>query len=384
MPQYPRFEYSMRDVKRAGKVLAGHLEFRNDTMGEITEAFRVANNWRDAHAFPMKSVRYTMISHMRRRGIEGVTAARLKRMPAIRRKLSRVRWDLDQLQDLGGCRAILPSMADVRVLIGVLQDSRHTIRKQDAYIDQPKKDGYRSHHLMLDYVGRGPSSVFDGRRIEIQVRTGLQHSWATAVESVGLLRSEDLKAGKGSGKWLRLLALMSAEFAHFEGCPEPPGVPARADRIAEIKTLNQELEAAATLDNVSNAVDYIDTAVASSTKPSHYLIIYENKTKQVHVRPQFIPKNAVIEYDNAEAIDNKADGETRNVVLVEVDKLDHLKRAYPNYFGDVQLFRTNLQRIVKGKSLEPYTIVRQEIVPPKPRELIDSSWLRRRYKQWIG
>ena len=382
MQEYPHFDYSMRDVKRAGKVLAGALLYTPETADSIKEAFSVANNWRDAHAFPMKSVRYTLMAHMRRRGIQGLTAARLKRMPAIRRKLQRVHWDLDQLQDLGGCRAILATMDDVRALISVLQDSRHHIRQQSAYIDKPKKDGYRSHHLMLDFVGRGTSTVFEGRRIEVQVRTGQQHSWATAVESVGLIRGEDLKAGKGSPRWLRLLQLMSAEFAYFEGCAEPPGVPSHPERVAEIKELDDELEAAATLENISNAVDYIETAIASSSKPSHYLIVYENKTRRVHVRPQFIPKNAVIEDDNAEAIDNKEDGDTFNVVLVEVDKIEHLKRAYPNYFGDVQLFRTNLQRIVKGKDLEPYSVVRQEVVAPRARELINSDWLRRRYREW--
>ena len=175
---------------------------------------------------------------------------------------------------------------------------------------------------------------------------------------------------------------MSAEFAAAEGCPEPAGLPSQGGRIAEIKALNQELEAAATLDNLSHAVDWTETSVIGVSKPSHYLIIYENKTRQVRVVPKYFPENAVISYDNAEAIDNKADGETVNVVLVEVDKLDNLKLAYPNYFGDVQLFKSNLGKIVKGKDIPEFTVVRQEVVPPKPRDLIDWAWLRRRYRQW--
>jgi hypothetical protein len=37
------------------------------------------------------------------------------------------------------------------------------------------------------------------------------------------------------------------------------------------------------------------------------------------------------------------------VVLVEVDKLDNLERSYPNYFGDVQIFKEQLRLVTKGK-----------------------------------
>lgn len=379
---YPRFEFTMHEVKRAGEVIAGNLPWTEESAAQIREAFLVANNWRDAHAYPMRSVRYSMIALMRRDGVQGITAARLKRMQAIRRKLRRLSMNLNQLQDLGGCRAILPSVADVRTVAAAIQSGRHDLRKQDDYVTNPKPDGYRSHHLMLSYRGKGDATIHDGRRIEVQLRTRLQHSWATAVEAVGLFRGEDLKGGRGSPKWLRLFTLMSAEFAAAEGCPEPNGVPSHVGRISEIKSLNEELEAAATLDNLSHAVDWTETSFIYGSKPSHYLIIYENKTRRVRVVPKYFPENAVISYDNAEAIDNKADGETVNVVLVEVDKLDNLIEAYPNYFGDVQLFKNNLGRIVKGKDIAEYAVVRQETVPPKPRDLIDWAWLTRRYRQW--
>ncbi|MBV8457910.1 MAG: RelA/SpoT domain-containing protein [Acetobacteraceae bacterium] len=98
------------------------------------------------------------------------------------------------------------------------------------YIVNPKNDGYRSHHLMLTYKGRGPLSVFTGRTIELQVRTRLQHSWATSIEAVGLFRREELKNNQGSADWLRLFKLMSAEFSEAECCPLPPDIPGITDR----------------------------------------------------------------------------------------------------------------------------------------------------------
>jgi Region found in RelA / SpoT proteins len=87
------------------------------------------------------------------------------------------------------------------------------LREEDDYIARPKPDGYRSHHLMFNFRDRRNAGIHDGRRIEVQLRTRLQHSWATAVEAVGLFRGEDLKGNQGNPKWLRLFTLMSAEFA---------------------------------------------------------------------------------------------------------------------------------------------------------------------------
>jgi hypothetical protein len=107
---FPRFDFSMKDVKRAAGVIAGALPWTEETAPQIQEAFRIANSWRDAHAFPMRSIRASIIWYLRDREMQGLTAARLKRMQAIRRKLRRISLGLNQLQDLGGCRAILPSL----------------------------------------------------------------------------------------------------------------------------------------------------------------------------------------------------------------------------------------------------------------------------------
>ena len=73
---------------------------------------------------------------------------------------------------------------------------------------------------MFSFCGRDADTViYNGKRIELQVRTRLQHSWATAVEAVGLFRGEELKNHKGSEEWLRLFKLLSAEFAEAERCP---------------------------------------------------------------------------------------------------------------------------------------------------------------------
>ncbi|HWM47934.1 MAG TPA: RelA/SpoT domain-containing protein [Xanthobacteraceae bacterium] len=379
---YPKFRYAMRDVRRAGEVIAGEMPWTAEGEPKIREAFQIANNWRDAHAFPMRSVRWQLVWFMRDQGIAGITAARLKRMQSIRRKLRRFNLTLNQMQDLGGCRAILPTSADVRSLISAVRErSRHHLRNEDDYINNPKPDGYRSHHLMYAYRGKGDMAVHDDRRIEVQIRTRLQHSWATAVEAVGLFRQEDLKGNQGSPEWLRLFLLMSAEFAFCEGCPEPPGVPPRDQRVREIKDIDKKIRASAMLDNMSLAVRGTDQLTNySDLKPRYYLIRFNNEKKEVEVERYDLPRGATLQYDNAEELDNCTGNEATNVVLVEADKIENLKDAYPNYFGDVQLFKLQLSNIVKGGNVIEYSVRPQETVRPRPKENPNLSWLKRRIR----
>jgi Region found in RelA / SpoT proteins len=353
----------------------------DETEPKIREAFQIANSWRNSHMYPMRSVRAQVIWHMHHNNLKGTTGARLKRMPAIRRKLRRETFSLhiNQLQDLGGVRAILSSIADVRALIDTIRaKSHHELYEQDDYISSPKPDGYRSHHLMFKFRDQRNAGIHDGRRIELQVRTRLQHSWATAVEAVGLFLGEDLKSGHGSPDWLRLIVLMSAELARAEECPEPPGVPARHLRINEIKALNKTLKAVKVLDDLSHIVKWTDEFAVTLREATHYLIKYDNITREVRVESYIAPRLAVSSYDEAEFLDFKTGMDRKNIVLVEVDKIENLKEAYPNYFGDVQLFRKQLKDITKGKSAQEYTLPPRQTTPPPHKENPNLAWLRRR------
>jgi hypothetical protein len=383
--EFPSFEYSMKDVKRAGQVIAGNLIWTDETEPEIREAFKIANNFRSAHAYPMRSVRAHLIWCMRDHDLHGLTVARLKRMQAIRRKLARNDFSLhlNQIQDIGGCRVILPSIQDVRSLVNIMKERpRHEVRGEDDYIVKPKDDGYRSHHLKYSYCGKGDASIYDGRRIEVQIRSRLQHSWATAVESVGLIRGEYLKGDQGSTEWLRLFKLMSAEFAVAEQCPEPPDVPAHDKRVLEIQELDRSLDAIKVLDDLSHVVRWTDMAPApnSRAKPTHYLIKYNTVTREVEIWSEFGAIMAVMEYNKAESPDNRSGLNITNAVLVEANKVENLKAAYPNYFGDVQLFKEQLKRVVKGKAVEEYTVKPQETVAPRPKEKLNLAWFKRRIR----
>jgi Region found in RelA / SpoT proteins len=233
--KYPKLQYSMKEVGRAGESLMNNLYWTEDAKPEILHIFSVVNSYRDSHLFPMRSVRLSILQRMRNLQLGGFTAARPKRLVSIRKKLIRHPGKLDQIQDLAGCRAILDDIAGVRSLVSDCVDRLpHKMVREYNYIDEPKSDGYRCHHLVFRYNGEDEREAFHGRRVELQIRTRLQHSWATAVEAVGLFRNEDMKGGEGDSDWLRLFFLMSLEFAITENCPLPTHVQNRAERLREI------------------------------------------------------------------------------------------------------------------------------------------------------
>jgi hypothetical protein len=379
MTGYPQFDRTPEQVRRAGDALKDTILWHEDRSDEILEIFAIANGWRASHRYPMNRLRQELIGKMRSRELKGIPVARLKSMRSVRRKLARSNLRLDQIQDLGGCRAVLPSIAAVNDLIDAYRTSaRHTFHKETDYIANPKRGGYRCFHLMYKFKGEGATAALDGRRIEVQIRTRLQHSWATAVEAVGLFRKEDMKGGQGDADWLRLFELMSAELALAENCPEGAGLPPRQQRVGELQKLNQKLGAIATLENLRHAVDYMAHYNIGMDSPRYFRLEYDNVTHKVTVTPSL---RSITVMSDAEQKDNVS-GENRiTTVEIEADRVEDLYEGYPNYFGDVQLFTRNLKDITLGKAAREYVMPPQETVPPPPHEVPDLSWFRR-HKRW--
>jgi ppGpp synthetase/RelA/SpoT-type nucleotidyltranferase len=380
--EFPNLEFDKQQIVQAGEALSGDLIWNDNTAEHIRQVFRIANNWRDSHIHPMRRLRHELMGNLRSLKVRGITAARLKRMRSIRKKLQTQPIKLDRIQDLAGCRAIVPNISDVNAVVDRLRTSaKHKLHRETDYINKPRSTGYRSHHIIFEFRPEIGEEIFDGRRVEIQIRTRLQHSWATAVEAVGLFRREDLKGSRGDDSWLRLFQLMSQEFALAEGCLEE-SVEARAARVREIRDLEQELEATNTLENLSQAVRFTESYyMPANARTEFFLIRYNNADNRVSVEPYSNPYVGARSYDSAESSDNRTGKNSLTAVLVEVDKIENLREAYPNYFGDVQLFNSNLKQITQGDHAQEFVLPPQKVVPPKPKEKIDYSWLYS-YRRW--
>lgn len=372
MVEIPTQKLDRPEVRWAGRqLIKRQLVWTEEAAPETLRIFGIANAWRDLHELPMVRVRSQAIGQLRRLQLRGnTTAARLKRLPSIKKKLQ-TRY-LDVIQDLAGVRVIVPTMQDVeRMAEACRVGLQHTIWEEDDYIAEPRLSGYRSLHLKLEYKPANRlEEVCDGCRVELQIRTRRQHGWATANEAVGLFRGEALKNGKGSPNWLRLFVLMASEIARIEGRPEVPGVPDHAERVRELRELNELIGAARFLDGISQAVHFTDQYFRPDSSEV-YLIRFDLETHEVRV-VGYNSTSGARSYHATEAQEDRYDA-----VLVTSDKIGNLKKAFPNYFGDTKIFARTLRQIIKGKDVPEYILPKQEIVKPSPRAPIDTTWLRR-------
>lgn len=339
---------SKAEVVQAGKALRGTLPWTPETPDEHVRVFRVAYDWRNSHQYPAQRIRQELTGKVRKLRLNGITAARTKRMASIRKKLARTKITLAQIQDLGGCRVIVDSIAEIGLLVNLYRNggSRHVVWKHDNYIDIPKMGGYRGHHFVLEFAGELHEAVYHGRRVELQVRTRLQHAWATAVEAVGMVRGEDLKAGEGHADWLRLFTLMSSEFADAEGCPPVPGTSDIQARREEIRDIDNRISAEATLSKINTALRITEGGVSAHT--NFFLVQYDGANQSLRVRGYTSSPLGSEQYDFDESRLS-----SMNSVMVEVDRAENLREAYPNYFLDVATFADNIMKITGGAKGRP-------------------------------
>jgi len=368
-------EYSVQELNKSGKALVGNLPWTPESESAVNRTFAIAHDWRMSHASPMSHLRHSIDYRRRELNLNGMTVSRLKRISSIRKKLRRnTSLRLSQIQDLGGCRSILSTMDEVRTVAEYFESKTpHRLLKENDYIISPKDSGYRCLHRVY---------ICDGKKIEIQFRTRLQHSWATAVEVVGTFLQQDMKASEGDQDWLRLFKLVSAEFASAEKMKLPSGVPSRKRRREQISRLNKKLDAISTLENIRYAfssTDYLNSE--PGYRPKYYLIEYNNATNQVSVRGFNTTASGGVDYLQEEQKDQKNPDSEKNIVLVEADRIETVKEAFPNYFGDVKLFCNQLTLLTRGEPAVEYKLPPIKHTTVREKEIPDDSWLTQPYRR---
>jgi hypothetical protein len=238
----------------------------------------VINNWRSSHAFPLNTLQVSLRTRARHVDPDALVAQRIKRLPSIRANLERIPgMSLSRMQDTGGCRAVVQSVDEVAALFEKYRSGtgRHAdVRCDDYLFDQPKPSGYRGIHLVYSYKS-DRKATFNGLRIEVQLRSRLQHAWATAVETVGTFTRQALKSSQGAEDWLQFFALMSSELAYREGTPTVPGTPDdRATLKKELKKAAKELDVVRRLVAYGATLQFVEREMAG--KSAHYFLLELN------------------------------------------------------------------------------------------------------------
>lgn len=346
VPQYERAE-----VNHAGQLLIS-----NDatmSVDERDDMLQVINNWRSAHGFPLQCMKMTLSNRARKIDKNATVAQRLKRLSSIDAKLRQQEWmKLSQMQDIGGCRAIVGSIRGVRKIARAYKKhSKHGLAKQNDYITEPKDDGYRSYHLVYRYCSTAKKhKVYSDLKIEIQLRTRLQHAWATAVETVATFSGQPLKSGGGREDWRRFFALMSSAIAFREGCPPVPGTPVQMDDLVkELRELTKKLKVENVLKGWRQSLVYLPTKDAANAVA--FLLELDPSGDTPTVKYTGFTKENLRRAPNYYLAREKkiaADGPaSAQVVLVSTSSIKALRTAFPNYHLDTTVFIEALNYAIK-------------------------------------
>lgn len=353
---WPKLDYSRGAVRRAGDLLRDTEP--SDLFYPVgwDDNLKIINNWRSFHSFPLQILKMTLLKRSTSVARPGrhlpIVAQRLKRLESIWTKLRlNPHMSLTQMQDIGGCRAVMRSAAQVGRLVemyeaAILRESPtgpNVVERYD-YISNPKPSGYRSFHYVYKYGSRSDEKkCYNGLRIEIQIRSQLQHAWATAVETVSTLTSQALKSNLGSDDWKRFFALSGSALAIRERKPMVPGTPTnKKELFEELKHLDSSLKVGDVLPGYGTA---IYSLIGQEKDAAAYLLVLDPTARQVDVHA-FSAKElnaAEDEYLRREKELDKDKG--MQAVLVSARSIRSLKRAYPNYFLDTTAFFDALRAV---------------------------------------
>jgi hypothetical protein len=309
----------------------------------------LADRWRACHAYPINTFQANLRGKLKHYRHDPIAAQRLKRMPTIIDKLKRYpAMKLSTMQDIGGLRAILHTNSDVYRLADEFRNSdrlAHELIDEKDYIKDPRnEDVYRSLHLIYKYKNKQAPS-YDGLRVELQIRTKLQHIWASAVETMGTFLGQALKSRQGDREWLDFFTLVSSAFALEERCAPVPRFSHLSKKESTIAVAQAEvdLQALEMMRGISVAGDSI---VSSGKGWSYHLIVLDSLNHTVKIRPYDRDNfaKAVADYNEIES--DVLQGQKIEPVLVSAGPIDNLRRAYPNFFLDINEFTKNVSDLI--------------------------------------
>lgn len=338
-------KYTKGQINRAGDILAG-----TDGVPEEEDAHfadDVLANWRAAHGYPINTFQATLRHKLKTIDAKAIVAQRLKRTPSIVLKLQRFpSMKLARMQDIGGLRAVVSSISKVRRLQQSYVEAvfQHEMISSKDYISNPKNDGYRGIHIIYRYSNlRAPE--YDGLSIEMQFRTKLQHAWATAVETMGTFLGQALKSGQGEQEWRDFFSQAGAALAMLEKTAPVPGYENFTSQQVH-KMIYESERKLRVLDKLSGFAIAADKITKERGQGGYHLIVLDSFQRTVTIKPYPLSRLEEANLDYADIERRTKLGEPVEAVLVSAGPVENLRKAYPNYFLDTQVFVNQLRALI--------------------------------------
>jgi len=351
--QKVELRFSKKSIDKAAR------QIRHGCVGhDRDESIEKIQNFRELHMYPLMLMKNHLARTSCKINSAIIVARRLKRLPTIINKLERPTLDgvqdnaikLTRMQDIGGCRAIVKNIKELNLLHDKLKESRsvHRIIHTSNYLT-PKPSGYGGIHLTYSCFHNDESNNnWKKTKIEVQLRTELQHAWATSLEIIDTFEQIDLKTSlSGHDDWRRFFYVAGQLVAHKE-----TAIKLDDDMLSlyrkELSNLNDELDIEAKLLQYSLAIRATTSQqhlVLKSKKIDMCLVTLEetgvSEIKNEQVTIKLYVKGFKVEQAH-EALKALNESEKDNDILMSVllssSDAKSLKKAYPNYFGSTNGF----------------------------------------------
>lgn len=333
-------KYSKKQITKAGKKLLS-----SKSIEERNEALELINDWRSNHLPPLNVMKNALLRLLGKNKIEPlIISQRLKRLSSIEYKLDlNEDMGLGGMQDIGGYRAVLKDTKDLYKLKKILEKNtnNHKLNRTVDYVERPKPSGYRSIHFIYTYNSK--SEKYKNLQLELQIRTKLQHNWATAVETGGILTKTSLKSSQGPDEWLDFFKTVSSLFAIKENLPV-------LEEHAELSMEELMVECFNYSENL-NVIDILKALRISARQieiekfnGDYYLINIHLKKKIVNIQT-FKKRDFEMASEQYLRLEKSIKDNENAVVLVAASSIKSLKKAYPSYFLDTSEFISALEKI---------------------------------------
>jgi hypothetical protein len=246
------------------------------------------------------------------------------------------------MQDIGGLRIVVKTIKEVNLIREELKKTekhnnfKFTFVNEKNYITDPPKSGYRSMHIVYKY-DKG-IDLNKQCRVEIQIRTQLQHSWATAVEVTGTYLNQPLKQGYGEDKYLSIFKKISKLFISLE---------AKKINYEFIKEVKQDIKKVELLQKLQS-FNIVSRHLESNAKGEYVLLKMNLKKEQIEIAQYSIAKFEQANKDYLDMELKNRNNKTIEIVLISIQDIKKIQKYYPNYFMDTTEFIENINALFKS------------------------------------
>ena len=328
---------------------------------ELTEEEKLEfDNFREAHNIIIKL--FTIELKKVNFSNQHLTASRNKRIETIISKLRRPeKPKLDRIHDIAGTRIIFENIKSLEDYIDILENTELVNFKEKInedknrynYIKNPKSDGYRSIHKVFYYSSNIPYSTLneksfnlENKKIELQLRTRLQHIWATTVEIYDIINKSNIKTGTHN-------KLETKEGLFFKNCSlvfegiesnDVEKIKININKIFRDKDLVEIYNRLKGIKNIKN----IQLPKTLGSDEVFILITDLNKGKTTFFTTDPIEKNDkqdtfLINASYRRLEEKNTKGEYI-LLLLTLGDIKKLKNVYPNYFLNTNKFISILKK----------------------------------------